>query len=50
MQDDRSDENQTKILSVKDHLSNPETLDFWYRYFLDFKDSPVFSDNFCDAI
>jgi hypothetical protein len=49
-QEDRTDETTAQILSVKDHLSNPETLDFWVRYFSDYKDSPVISDNFCDAI
>ncbi len=48
--DDRTEEALPQILSFKDHLSNPETLDFWVRYFSDYKDAPVISDHFCDAI
>lgn len=47
---DRNNEISTQILSVTDHLSNPETLDFWNRYFADYECTTVTNEHFCDAI
>lgn len=43
-------QSETRILSVRDHLTNPETLDFWRRYFHSDKDIAVPTDDFCEAI
>jgi hypothetical protein len=47
---DEAPHENSKILSVKDHLTNAETLDFWRRYFADFKGKEVSTDHFCDTI
>jgi hypothetical protein len=52
-QSEKSDDeaqSETRILSVRDHLTNPETLDFWRRYFHSDKDIAVPTDEFCEAI
>ena len=35
---------------MTDHLTNPETLDFWHRYFQDYRENEVKTEHFCDAI
>lgn len=36
------------MLSVNDHLTSPETLDFWNRYFSVYQS--VSTEHFCDSI
>ena len=37
-------------MSVTDHLTCKETLDFWHRYFSDQPNNSVNVDAFCDAV
>jgi hypothetical protein len=37
-------------LQAEDHLSNPETLDFWRRYFPATPPDALPLDQFCDAV
>jgi len=40
----------TQILSVSDHLTDADTIDFWRRYFADMPNDEVSVDAFCDAV
>lgn len=42
-------EHDDNILSIKDHLTNPSTLNFWRRYFTEFCMN-VTVENFYEAI
>lgn len=47
---DEEVQSETRVLSVRDHLSNSETLDFWRRYFPTDKELAVPTDDFCEAV
>ena len=38
------------MLSVTDHLTSKDAVDFWHRYFADQTNNNVHVDAFCDAI
>ena len=49
-QEEDEQESTSQILSVTDHLTNPETLDFWHRYFQHCRETDVKTELFCDVI
>jgi hypothetical protein len=49
-QEETSEEHLAQILSLRDHISNAETLNFWQRYFSDSQDDFISTEHFCDAI
>jgi len=48
--DGRGEEISTQILSVTDHLTSKDAVDFWHRYFADVTNNNVHVDAFCDAV
>lgn len=40
----------TQLLSVTDHLTSKDAVDFWHRYFADMTNNNVPIDAFLDAI
>ena len=46
----REREVSTQLLSVTDHLTTKDAVDFWHRYFADQTNNDVDLEAFCDAI
>ena len=46
----RGEEISTQVLSVTDHLTCKEAIDFWHRYFADQTNNNVLLEAFCDAV
>ena len=40
----------TQVLSVTDHLTTRDAVDFWHRYFADITNNSVDLEAFCDAV